>query len=170
MPPERSLILIVTASLIAVASVLVPEAEVEELRVWRRTKTEIVVYVEWSGPNVFELYLDAGNWSAADIIAQLFSEMQDVLADSEMAWGRHARRACRVTRIRATWSAPAPASNGRAPHRERDGRPSRAFSRASRSEPSRLCSELWCLPRLRLAFSWHFSQAWGEAAGVNRCL
>jgi len=93
MPPERSLILIVTASLIAVTSVLVPEGEVEEVSVWRRTKTEIGARVQWPGPNVFELYLDDATWPAAEVIAQLFDQMQDVLADSEMTWGE-ARPPC----------------------------------------------------------------------------
>jgi len=85
--------LLVLSGLNAVLRVLAPDDPIDDIAIKQRTGEEIEVHVTWHAGGRFNLSLFRGEWSAAEIIYRLFGEMQDSLADSDMAWGE-ARPPC----------------------------------------------------------------------------
>jgi hypothetical protein len=85
--------LLTLAGLDAVLHVLAPDDAVDDLAIEQRTGDEIEVLVTWHAGDSFHLSLFRGGWSIAEIIYRLSGEMQDYLADSDMAWGQ-ARPPC----------------------------------------------------------------------------
>jgi hypothetical protein len=85
--------LLVLSGLNAVLGVLAPDDPIDEIAIKQRTEDEVEVYISWQAGGIFNQSLFRGEWSAAEIIYRLFGEMQDYLADSDMAWGE-ARPSC----------------------------------------------------------------------------
>jgi hypothetical protein len=85
--------LLALSGLNAVLRVLAPDDRIDDIGIEQRTNDEIEIHVTWRAEGVFTQSLFRGEWSAAEIIYRLFGEMQDYLADSDMAWGQ-ARPPC----------------------------------------------------------------------------
>jgi hypothetical protein len=85
--------LLVLSGLNAVLRVLAPDDPIDDIAIEQRTKDEVEVHVTWHAGGIFNQSLFRGEWSAAEIIYRVFGEMQDYLAESDMAWGQ-ARPPC----------------------------------------------------------------------------
>ena len=83
-----NVMLLILSGLNAVLCVLAPDDSIDDIEVRRRTGDEIEIHVIWHDGDVFSQSLFRGEWSAAEIIYRIFGEMQDYLADSDMAWGQ----------------------------------------------------------------------------------
>ena len=81
--------LLILSGFNAVLRVLAPDDSIDDIEVRRRTGDEVEIHVDsWHDGDVFSQSLSRGEWSAAEIIYRIFGEMQDYLADSDMAWGQ----------------------------------------------------------------------------------
>src|ERR1700730_6304221 len=88
-----NVMLLVLSGLNAVLRVLAPDDLIDDIAINQRTQDEVEIHVTWHAEFIFNQSLFRGEWSAAEIRYRIFTEMQDYLADSEMAWGE-ARPPC----------------------------------------------------------------------------
>ena len=85
--------LFILAVLSSVLPILAPNEVIDTVMIETQGADRVAVNVSWQAGAIFSLNLLEGDNSAPAIIYRIFSEMQDFLADSEMAWGQ-ARPQC----------------------------------------------------------------------------